>query len=65
MKFSFLRSDRTLRKCIRCKTDCASCDSNSYICTSCPVGYAIKDNDCVKAAEECDANEYYDFVENR
>ncbi|CAF1326941.1 unnamed protein product [Adineta steineri] len=57
-------TDQKLRKCIRCKADCASCDTNSYICTSCPDGYALKDTDCVKSPETCDPSEYFDFTEN-
>ncbi|CAF0988171.1 unnamed protein product [Rotaria sordida] len=57
-------TDHKLRKCVRCKSDCASCDTNSYICTTCPVGYALKDTDCVKAAQECESSEYFDFTTN-
>ncbi len=58
-------TDRKLRKCIRCKTGCTSCETSSDVCTSCPTGYALKDTDCVQAAEECGASEYFDFTENR
>ncbi|CAM4806457.1 unnamed protein product [Rotaria magnacalcarata] len=56
--------DRKLRKCVRCKSDCTSCDTNSYVCSSCPNGYALKDTDCVKAAQECKSEEYFDFTTN-
>ena len=57
--------DQNLRKCIRCKSDCATCETNSYVCTSCQQGYAIKGSDCVKAAGDCKIDEYYDFEEER
>jgi hypothetical protein len=58
------RLDHHLRKCIRCKPDCASCDTSSDICTSCPDGYALKNSDCIKASKECDSNGYFDFITN-
>ncbi|CAF3855729.1 unnamed protein product [Adineta steineri] len=58
-------TDQKLRKCTRCKADCASCDTNSYTCTSCLDGYGLKDTDCVKLPETCDSSEYFDFTENR
>ncbi|CAF2914819.1 unnamed protein product [Rotaria sp. Silwood2] len=57
-------TDRNLRKCVRCKSDCASCETSSYICTSCPNDYALKDTDCVKAAKPCNSSEYFDFTTN-
>ncbi|CAF4337935.1 unnamed protein product, partial [Rotaria magnacalcarata] len=62
--FRSIRQDRKLRKCVRCKSDCTSCDTNSYVCSSCPNGYALKDTDCVKAAQECKSEEYFDFTTN-
>ncbi|UJR30781.1 hypothetical protein I4U23_018301 [Adineta vaga] len=56
-------TDLHLRKCIRCKNDCASCDTTSQICSSCFDGYALKNADCVKASKQCQSNEYYDFNE--
>ncbi|CAF2682786.1 unnamed protein product [Rotaria sp. Silwood2] len=58
-------TDRHLRKCIRCKTDCASCDISSDKCTSCSDGYALKNTDCIKASEPCESNEYFDFTINQ
>ncbi|CAF0847835.1 unnamed protein product [Rotaria sp. Silwood1] len=57
-------TDRNLRKCVRCKSDCASCETSSHICTTCPNGYALKDTDCIKAAQECPSSEYFDFTTN-
>ncbi|CAF3407738.1 unnamed protein product [Rotaria socialis] len=57
-------TDRHLRKCIRCKNDCASCDTSSHICTSCPDSHSLKDTDCIKASQPCESNEYFDFIKN-
>ncbi|UJR15817.1 hypothetical protein I4U23_002746 [Adineta vaga] len=57
-------TDRKLRKCVNCKADCASCETNSYICTSCANGYALKDIDCVKATQSCNSTDYFDFATN-
>lgn len=58
-------SDVHLRKCIRCKVDCASCDTSSQICTSCPDGYALKNTECIKSPQDCPSGEYFDFTTNK
>ncbi|CAF4667202.1 unnamed protein product [Rotaria sp. Silwood2] len=58
-------TDRNLRKCVRCRSDCASCETSSYICTLCSNGYALTDTDCVKSARECPSGEYFDFTTNK
>ncbi|CAF0981869.1 unnamed protein product [Adineta ricciae] len=57
-------TDRKLRKCVHCKADCASCETNSYVCTSCSDDYALKGTDCVKAPRACNTSDYFDFSAN-
>ncbi|CAF0857724.1 unnamed protein product [Didymodactylos carnosus] len=57
--------DKKLRKCVRCKSDCLSCDNEPSQCTSCSDGYTLKDGGCLKAAKACESTNYYDFDANK